>query len=103
MYGGAGNYNVPTREQAWGQDDDDDDDDDDLPGLEAEKPSPAPEAATFEKLRDGSTALVMAAGWRLKLCLEDLDVGGDAKKVRVPTCVCAWVHMRGSAGPCVCV
>lgn len=36
--------------------------------------------ATFETLKDGSTALIIKPGYRLRLRLDDLLAGGDAKK-----------------------
>ena len=42
--------------------------------------SPAPEGAKFNTLKDGSTSLVVPAGVRLKLDLNDLTSGGDDKK-----------------------
>jgi hypothetical protein len=42
--------------------------------------SPAPAGAAFETLKDGSTALVVSPGWRLRLQLGDLTAGGDEKK-----------------------
>jgi len=37
--------------------------------------------ATFEELNDGSFALIMKPGYRLKLSLKDLLLGGDAARV----------------------
>jgi hypothetical protein len=52
-----------------------------LPGApELDVSTPAPKSACWEELRDGSSALAMQPGWRLKLNLGDLLKGGDAKK-----------------------
>ncbi len=61
------------------------DDDDDFKAKDGEeeedsKRSPAPTGAVFETLKDGSTALVVQAGWRLKLDLNELLDGGDENK-----------------------
>lgn len=40
----------------------------------------APSDATFETLKDGSSALIIKAGYRLKLNLSELLEGGDEKK-----------------------
>ena len=40
----------------------------------------APKDARFEKLKDGSTALIVPAGTRLRLDLREILEGGDAKK-----------------------
>ena len=44
----------------------------DGPTLEATADTAAPAGAVFEELADGSTALVLRAGCRLQLCVEDL-------------------------------
>jgi hypothetical protein len=43
-------------------------------------PYNVPDAAVFETLKDGSTALIIPQGYRLKLNLNELLEGGDAKK-----------------------
>ena len=44
-----------------------------MAGARARRPRPAaPASAAFETLADGSTALVLPAGARLRLCLKDL-------------------------------
>ena len=47
----------------------------------AEKDCVAPEECVFETLNDGSTALILSPGFRLKLNLSTLTSGGDAEKV----------------------
>jgi thiol-disulfide isomerase/thioredoxin len=94
--GDNNNYDVYPGPYMGGMDDSSDDSDDEIgvftddqgvehrikPGapLKDENESIAPTQANFETLKDGSTALVMDAGWRLKLDLNDMTKGGDAKK-----------------------
>jgi hypothetical protein len=53
-----------------------------VPEEAAAKDTRAPDDATFETLNDGSTALVVTPGKRLKLNLASLLEGGDANKER---------------------
>jgi hypothetical protein len=70
---------------AWDQDmdvgemaiDDDDQGDDDKAMAATSK---APEGAMFETLSDGSYALLVPKGMRMRLDLNDILVGGDARK-----------------------
>eukprot|EP00656_Telonema_subtile_P033032 TRINITY_DN36415_c0_g1_i1.p1 TRINITY_DN36415_c0_g1~~TRINITY_DN36415_c0_g1_i1.p1 ORF type:complete len:284 (+),score=91.01 TRINITY_DN36415_c0_g1_i1:89-940(+) len=62
----------------WSSSDDDDDVVEER--IDPDAPSPAPSEAKFETLSDGSTALVIPAGVRLKIDLNDLLKGGDEKK-----------------------
>ena len=48
--------------------------------IDEDQPSPAPSEAKFEKLGDGSTCLVVPSGSRLKIDLNELIKGGDAKR-----------------------
>ena len=48
--------------------------------IDEDQASPAPSEAKFEKLGDGSTCLVVPSGSRLKIDLNELLKGGDAKR-----------------------
>ena len=76
MGGGVSSYNKNDSDDEWWLEEDEPQEHIDMDGENS-----APKEAQYEMLPDGSTALVVPAGTRLHINLEELTKGGDAKRL----------------------